>query len=215
VIHREAEKTALFHGASDLGVSLDDGSAERLLDYLDLLYVWNRSAGLTAVPRQDAVRLHVLDSLTVLETLEGVGRLADLGSGGGLPGIPIAIMCQETNVTLVETRRRKCSFLREVRRIIGLENCEVLETDADTLAGSVDEFDAVVSRAFRPSARFVATAAKLVRSGGRVIVMSGRDADLGVTSDVLDGLGLARIGQRDFRLPGGPERRHLLVLRRA
>ena len=206
------ERTQLVEGCENLGIDLPDATSDRLLAYLDLLYFWNRSAGLTSVDRSRALRLHLIDSLTLVEDLRGARTIADIGTGGGLPGIPLAIALEAATVLLVESRRRKCSFLHEALRELRLANCEILECDAGTLEAAGHRFDAVVSRAFLPVSQWVSFAAPLLRPGGRVLVAAGPDCD--VTEVVAAGRSsnLDLKSERSMVLPGGEESRLILRL---
>jgi 16S rRNA (guanine527-N7)-methyltransferase len=210
-----AESDALAQGAAALGIDLPADSARRLVAFLDLLYDWNASAGLTAIDRRDAVRLHLLDSLAIVPFLVGAGHIVDLGSGGGLPGIPIAVAMEEASVTLVDSKRRRCSFLRETVRQLGLSSrVSVLEADAKAgLPTLVASQDAVVARAFVPPRELVTVAAPLLVRGGRLALMSGAD-DLSSLHDVATAVGLSLESARTFTLPLGAERRSLTLLRR-
>ena len=211
---RAQERADLEDGATEFGVELDADRVDRLIDYLDLLYLWNRTAGLTRVQRRDAVRLHIIDSLSAVPYLRSSVHVVDLGSGAGLPGIPLAAALRGAEVTLVESRRKKCSFLEESIRTLGLDNCTVLEEDAGILAASGRQFEAVISRAFRPPTDLVRFASPMVSSGGLLVLMGGREMP--------DGLRLAASGQDDleltfeqrFKLPRGGEIRTLVGLRR-
>ncbi|MFQ5473895.1 MAG: 16S rRNA (guanine(527)-N(7))-methyltransferase RsmG, partial [Dehalococcoidia bacterium] len=123
-------------GAEQLGIDLSEQAAAKLIAFLECLYLWNKSAGLTTIERSEAVRLHLLDSLTALPLLGRCVAIADLGSGPGLPGIPLAIALPASRLVLVESRRRKCSFLAETIRELGLENCRVEQADARRYGGS-------------------------------------------------------------------------------
>ena len=192
-------------------MSLDGERRALLLAFLDRLYSWSRSAGLTRVPRGDAVRLHLIDSLSILDSLGSVTSLADLGAGGGLPGIPVAIMRPRLEVALVEVRRRKCSFLAETVRELGLRNCRVAQLDARKVeAGS---FDGVCARAFVAASELVEIAARIVSPGGRIVVMAGPNSTA-PDDEVLARLGLAKNDERSFILPGGGERRRIIVYER-
>jgi 16S rRNA (guanine527-N7)-methyltransferase len=207
-----AERSVLARGAAALGVTLSDREQDLLLEYLALLYRWRASAGLTAVARDDAVRLHLLDSLSVLPDLSDARTLVDLGSGGGLPGLPSAICAASTMVTLVESRRRRCTFLREAIRQLRLENCEVLEEDAARLVAKEKRYDAATGRGFLPVYELVALASALVVPGGRVIVMGGPSLQ---SPAVLVGAAhreMRCVSDRSFRLPGGSEKRRVIVL---
>jgi len=210
LLAREVE--LVIRGARALGVDLGGEAGELLIRYVDLLYVWNAAAGLTTVPRSDAVRLHLLDALAVVPFLPSSGILADLGSGGGLPGVPVAVALPALTVFLVESRRKKCSFLCEVVRTLRLANCHVLERDARHLDEHRGRFDVVVGRAFVEPRELLEVAAPLVKPpGGRVVVMGARQ------DETLDGLGVGdarfvRTADHAFELSGGSERRRILVL---
>jgi len=180
---------------------------------LDQLYVWNRSAGLTTVTRRAALRLHLLDSLSVVPLLAGSTTIADLGSGAGLPGVPVAVACPSSRVVLVESRRKKCTFLLEVVRSLVLTNCSVMERDVGSLRDYDDTFDAVVARAFLPPRLFLDVGKRLVRTGGRIVIMAARRGD---ELDALDGddPSVAKVEDRSFRLFGGSEERRIVVFRK-
>ena len=200
----------LVAGAAQLGVELDDGQARGLLAYLDLIYQWNRSAGLTSISRSQAVRLHLLDSLSLLDLLQGYSELADLGSGAGLPGIPLALVRPDLGVVLVEIRERKCSFLAEASRRLGLANVEVVRMNAHSLADSGRRFEAVCGRAFLPLPALAALGLGLLKPGGSLLLMCG-PAGSGMGEEIKAANPGSRITQeRRLRLPGGTERRCLL-----
>ncbi len=200
---------SLRQGAAELGVALSPEQEVDLLRYLDLLYVWNRAAGLTTIVRADAVRLHLLDSLATLQSVSA-GPCLDLGTGAGLPGLVLAIVSPGTSFVLVESNRRRCSFLMEVVRVLGLRNVRVVESDVESLPRDV-RHPVVISRAFRPPLEFASIAARFVAGDGRVVLMLADP-----TSPELEELeavsGLRLLEARRFSLPGGGERRALVVL---
>ncbi len=205
----EHEAQALRAGAAELGCDLGADEVERLLVFLDLLYRWNRSAGLTAIARKDAVRLHLLDSLALVDFVRERRRIVDLGSGGGLPGIVLAVVLPRAHVTLVESRRRKASYLREVVRTLDLNaRCDVREEDARGLASTGLRFDAVVARAFAPPPRLLALGSELVSPDGVVVVMGG-GATQRTYGSLTEHAGLRKVCERALVLPGGRERRWL------
>jgi 16S rRNA (guanine527-N7)-methyltransferase len=204
-----AEADQLVRGAAALGVRLEPAAAAILVQYVERLYAWNRSAGLTTVARADAVRLHLLDSLSIVPLLPERGSIADLGSGAGLPGIPVAAVLRCATVTLVESKRRKASFLAETVRDLALGNCQVVEADAHSLVFEARAFDAVTARAFLPPAGLVGLGAALVRPGGRVVVMGGRRNPQ--VDDAASAAGLMRAVEHLVRLPGGTEHRRVLA----
>jgi len=212
MLPRDEELDALVRGASDLGVALARSDASRLIHFLEMLYRWNRTSRLTNVQRHDAVRLHLLDSLSAASLLTS-GTAADLGTGAGLPGLPLAVVRPDVRFHLVESNRRRCSFLHEAVREIGLTNAIVVETDVESLARTSQTFNTVISRAFRPPAKFLDLAADLLPIGGRVIVMRGGDSSmpLAVRKSLI---ALEQDLERRLELPLGGESRSLTVLRR-
>jgi 16S rRNA (guanine527-N7)-methyltransferase len=153
-------------------LGLPTALAPRLLDYLALLDRWNRTYNLTAVrdPREMLTK-HLLDSLAMHRFLDGE-RLADLGTGPGLPGIPLAIAKPSLRVALVESNGKKARFLREAVRTLELGNARVLESRAE----SVDEpgaFDVVTARALDSLAGIIAVGGHLLAPGGRLLAMKG------------------------------------------
>lgn len=151
--------------------ALDSRQLGQLEAYLLTLLLWRRHMALIAT--SDPLRIaeqHILDALHVAPYLPRKCRLADIGSGAGLPGIPLAIALPAARVTLIESRRRKASFLRAVRRSARLDNVDVAETRAETIG---ERFDVVVSRALGALDPFLKLAADLLYSGGTAIAMKG------------------------------------------
>ena len=165
---------SLAEGLEALGLELDAGQQERLLAFRDELARWGRVHNLTAVlDPAEMVPVHLLDSLALLPLLRG-REIADVGSGGGLPGIPLAIADPRLTVTLIEPRTKRAVFLDHVSRHLGLANVKVERCRAeDAPAGA--GYDTVVTRAFGSLAEFAAAAGHLCRPGGCLLVAKGRD----------------------------------------
>jgi 16S rRNA (guanine527-N7)-methyltransferase len=163
----------LAEGLAAMGLALPAEARRKLLDYVALIEKWNRVHNLTAVrePGQ-MVTLHLLDSLTILPHLDTAKTMLDVGTGAGLPGIPLAIARPDLQVTLLDSSHKKVSFLTQAKAELGLENvaiaCERVEQWKPAHA-----FDAVVSRAFSDLADFVAQAQHLVVPGGLMLAMKG------------------------------------------
>ena len=138
MIDRSALRASLSDGVAALGLVLDAAAIERLLDYLALLVRWNATYNLTAIrDPAEMVGKHLLDSLAIVPHLDAL-PLADLGSGAGLPGIPVAIAQPDRPVVLVESNGKKARFLRECVRALPLPNASVAETRAEAgAAGAV------------------------------------------------------------------------------
>lgn len=168
-------------GASEIGVHLSDGQVEAFVQYIHLLLKWNRRTNLigTEDPSEIVVR-HVVDSLLFLEVIPAGSplRVLDLGSGAGLPGIPVKIARPEDTIVLVESRARKTAFLREAVRLVGLPGITVHEGRAEVMAGDPEHcgrYDVVVMRAVSPE-DWLGTALRLTRAGGRVVLSRGKGA---------------------------------------
>lgn len=155
-----------------MGLELAARPRRQLFEFGALLETWN--ARLNLISRRDMVRLlerHLLDSLSVWPLVEGA-HAADMGSGGGLPGIPLAIALPNCHWTLIERSARKAVFLREARRRLNLENVEVMQGDVREAA--TNEFDTVVARAFARPEIALPAGALLCRPGGVMLLMAGR-----------------------------------------
>ncbi|HVI25400.1 MAG TPA: 16S rRNA (guanine(527)-N(7))-methyltransferase RsmG [Xanthomonadaceae bacterium] len=157
-------------------LSLDPALATPLLAYLDLLQRWNRAYNLTAVrdPREMVVR-HLLDSLA-MHPFVADGNLADLGTGPGLPGIPLAIARPALRVTLVESNGKKARFLREAVRTLGLANAEVAESRIEAL-DRPGAFDAITARALATLPQILALGGHLLKADGLLLAMKGARPD--------------------------------------
>lgn len=161
----------LNRGLTSLG--LDAGAlAPPLLAYLALLDRWNRTYNLTAIrdPREMVTR-HLLDSLAMHPFVENEA-LADLGTGPGLPGIPLAIAKPRLRVSLVESNGKKARFLREAVRTLGLTNARVAESRAEAL-DEPDAYDALTARALDTLAGIIEVGGHLVKPGGKLLAMKG------------------------------------------
>ena len=181
--------------------------AEILIAYLELLQHWNRTHNLSAIRNPaDMVTLHVFDSLSVLPHVHAL-RLADLGSGGGLPGIPLAIACPDRQITLIESNGKKCSFLRAAQRELGLTNLQVIQSRGEAHQPEVP-YEAVISRAFASLADFWVLARPMLAQDGCVLAMKGR-----VEAAELAELPKEVVCQvRTLQVPGLQAERHLVEL---
>ena len=197
-------------------LALDLALAAPLLDYLALLIRWNRTYNLTAVREpHEMVTKHLLDSLAmhpfVAEIANSGGRLADLGTGAGLPGIPLAIVQPGLRVSLVESNGKKARFLREAVRQLGLEHVRVAESRIEAL----DEpggYDAITARALATLPLIIELGGHLLKPGGRLLAMKGT-----YPAEEIVALpeGWALLGSHALRVPGLEAERHLVVVGRA
>ena len=163
----------IAEGLAAMGVDLPAGARERLEQHLNLIAKWNRVHNLTAVREtEQMVVLHLLDSLSVLPYLQTAASVLDVGTGPGLPGVPIALARPDARVTLLDSSHKKCAFLQQAKTELGLANVEVVCDRVENWKPA-HKFDAVVSRAFSDLADFVAQAQHLVAPGGSLIAMKG------------------------------------------
>jgi len=172
----------LANTVEGLGLTLSAAQQSQLLDYAALLIRWSRVYNLTAVREPEAVlRLHLADSLSALGPLrrktQGCpARVLDVGSGGGLPGVVLAITEPEWAVTCVDAVAKKTSFIRQVSAELGLPRLQAAHARVEDLAPSTG-FDVVTSRAFASLADFVSLTRHLVNPGGCWMAMKGKLPD--------------------------------------
>jgi 16S rRNA (guanine527-N7)-methyltransferase len=203
---------SLAEGLATLGIALHAGAQAKLVDHLRLIEKWNRVHNLTAVREPEKmVVLHLLDSLAVLPHVAGARTLLDVGSGAGLPGIPLAIARPDLAVTLVDASHKKAAFLRQAKAELGLANVDVV---CDRVEKWLPEraYDVVVSRAFAELAEFVQQAGHLLAPGGTLLAMKGvhpveEIARIPATHRIANVI--------ELHVPSLPAQRHLVLLKAA
>jgi 16S rRNA (guanine527-N7)-methyltransferase len=163
----------IAEGLAAMGIVLPDAEHARLAAHLELIAKWNRVHNLTAVREtEQMVVLHALDSLSVLPHVSKARTILDVGSGAGLPGIPLAIALPASRVTLLDSSHKKCAFLQQAKTELALDNVEIACERVEQWQPGRN-FDAVVSRAFSDLADFVSQARHLVAPGGKLVAMKG------------------------------------------
>lgn len=201
----------LARGIAALGLNLPEAAQQRLLDFAALLAKWNRVYNLTALREESQmVTHHLLDSLSVLSSVDA-SSIADIGTGGGLPGVPLAIARPDLQVTLVETSHKKASFLQQVRIELGLDNANVVNDRVEHWLPA-QKVDAVISRAFSDIADFVRLTQHLVAIGGRWYAMKGVNPHDEIVQ-LPDGYRV--IDVIPLRVPDLDAARHLIVIERS
>ena len=162
----------LTAGIAALGLALPDGAEAKLLAYLALLDKWNRVYNLTAVREVERmVSHHLLDSLAAVPFFQGASVL-DVGSGGGLPGVPLAIARPELRVTLIDSIAKKTAFLLQAKADLGLNNLNVITGRVEDFRPET-RFDVITSRAFSDLKEFVTLTRHLLKPAGRWLAMKG------------------------------------------
>lgn len=169
----ESWRWQIESGLASIGVSLSSGQVEQLIRYLQLLHKWNKAFNLTAVrdPSQMVSR-HLVDSLQVAPWVQGQ-RVVDVGSGAGLPGIPLAIAFPEREFVLLDSNGKKTRFLTQAKLTLSLANVEVVQSRIEDFRPG-KRFDTVVSRAFASLGDFWRSAHHLLAPDGRFLAMKGR-----------------------------------------
>ena len=204
-----ALRDELHRGLTALGLDAD-ALAPPLLAYLALLDRWNRTYNLTAIRDPgEMVTRHLLDSLAMHPFLES-GSLADLGTGPGLPGIPLAIARPQLQVTLVESNGKKARFLREAVRTLGLANARVAESRAEAL-DEPGTYDAITARALDTLTGIIRVGGHLLKPGGRLLAMKGVRPEEEIAALPA---GWTVSGVHALAVPGLVGERHLVVVRR-
>lgn len=208
---RLPDPARLCRDAATIGVELDVEQASAVIAFGELLLRWNRAFNL--ISRKDEDRLyhrHLLDSLSVVPWLAG-SRILDLGTGAGLPGIPLAIACRQRSFVLVDRHERRIRFVRQAVRTLGLANVTTWCGDITSSAAPRD-CDTVVTRAVAAPVEAWRLAREVLRAGGRLLLMAHGQGDAGMEDPVPDDAEV--VARVRIRIPGLALPHGLLVLER-
>lgn len=203
--------SSIIAAAVELRVALDHGAAAKLLRLLDELDDWNQRMNLTAIRARDQqITKHLLDSLSIQPFLRG-GRILDVGTGAGFPGLPLALLNPERHFTLLDSTAKKLRFVAHAAEVLGLANVETVHVRAETYQPP-QRFDTVLARAVGPIERFVDWCGHLCIGGGRLLAMKGRYPE-----DELHHLpsGWKIAAVHPLVVPGLDEQRHLVEICRS
>jgi len=170
---RPALSAVLGEGIAAMRLDVGPAQQDKLMDYLALMFKWNAVYNLTSLrdPMQ-MVTHHLLDSLAAVPAFAGAQNVLDVGSGGGLPGIVLAIVRPDMKVSMIDTVHKKTAFLTQVKAELGLANVTVYTARVEQLQVS-DKFDVITSRAFADLSDFVNWSCHLLADGGRYIALKG------------------------------------------
>ncbi len=206
----EAESQRLIQGAQQLGITLTQAQAASLLKLLDDLAHWNRTHNLTAInKRDDMITRHLLDSLSVHAELAGQ-TVADVGTGAGFPGLPLAVVNPQRQFTLIDSNNKKVRFVAHAARELGLANVVTVHARAEAMQPDAP-FDTIIARAFAPLPEMLEKITPLAGLRTRVLAMKGKRPDEEI-AQLPANWRLART--QALQVPGLAESRCLLVLER-
>ena len=211
----------LSRGLAVLNLDPGEDRLPRLVKYIEEIELWNPAYGLVKAAGDELVVKHILDSLAALPVLRKLGlpldRVADLGSGAGLPGIPLALFLPESKLTLVERMEKRVRFLENQKARLGLANVQIVQAEAERVPGS---FDLVTFRAFRPFSerKLFLGVTKLVPPGGAIAAYKGRldtarEELAALSTDPILGPWAARAEVLPLSVPFLEEERCLVILR--
>lgn len=201
----------LARGIAELSLDIAPATLAKLSDYLALIAKWNRVHNLTAVRELNKmVSVHALDSLAVVPHLQA-STVLDVGSGAGLPGIPLALVWPQARVVLLDSNHKKAAFLRQTIIELGIKNAEVVCERVEAWQAP-HKFDLVISRAFSDLAEFVKLAGEHCAAGGTMAAMKGVYPDEEL-AQLPPAFKLAR--SVPVKVPGLSAERHLILIRAA
>ena len=214
----QSQTHLLSEGARRLGIELSHEHLERFSVYLEEIARWSRVANLVSQTEAEAIiRKHLLDSLAISPLIPTDGRLLDLGSGAGFPGLALAIIAAARSVTLLEARRKRVSFLKEVVRKTKTANVGVYEGRAETLSKEESwrgSFSVVVTRATWSFKDFLRIASPVVAEGGLALAMKGPQGEkelVGLEDSFLKKFGFFLHKKHEYVLPFGTEKRQAVI----
>ncbi|HEY4743403.1 MAG TPA: 16S rRNA (guanine(527)-N(7))-methyltransferase RsmG [Desulfuromonadaceae bacterium] len=207
---------AIEQGAKEAGLTVPETGIHALECFAAELQKWNRTVNLTAITADDEIAIkHFIDSLIFAGYVRDDDRVLDVGSGAGIPAIPLKIFKPAVNVVSVDAVGKKILFQRHVARLLKLEGFEAIHARVESLYSSrAGCFDVITSRAFSRLEQFVGLAHPLLADGGRMIAMKGPAAEDEMTraADTLRDLGYEISRHEAYRLPFGMGERSLIVI---
>ncbi|MGB5518798.1 MAG: 16S rRNA (guanine(527)-N(7))-methyltransferase RsmG [Gammaproteobacteria bacterium] len=200
----------LHTGLDIMGIELPEQASHQLIDYLGLLSHWNRVFNLTAIrDGEQMLSKHLLDSLAVLPYI-GAGLILDVGSGAGLPGIPLAIAAPYNQYVLIDSNGKKARFLTQAKITLGLDNVEVANARVEAYSPIRDDhriyFDAVIARAYASTTEILQNTAHLHKPETRILIMQGK------LDETIRVPGYALRQSHIIKIPGLDAERHLLEI---
>jgi 16S rRNA (guanine527-N7)-methyltransferase len=208
----------LINGLPQLDIKLSDKVIQKEITFLGELLRWNQRINLTSIKnREEAIEKHLIDSLLLLPHLGNASNIIDLGSGGGLPGITLAIASPSLQVVSIDSVGKKINFQRHIKRLLSLDNLNIIQSRAETLAQGALEtksFDLVVARAFTALEPLLEYALPWLKYGGKVIAMKGPEGgnELNAAEPILKQYGFSDPAVFSYKLPFSQAERQLIII---
>ncbi len=212
ILDTKSLKASLSAGVQEMGLALNEAQIDQMLAYLALLSKWNAVYNLTAIrDPQEMVKQHLLDSLSAAPAFTEARNVLDVGAGGGLPGMMLAIAYPQTRISMIDTVSKKTAFLSQAKAELGLSNVTVFTGRVEQLEVT-EKFDVITSRAFSELCNFINWSGHLLAEGGQFIAMKGI-----APAQEIERLpaGWAVTGVQPLQVPGLNAERHLVFVRRA
>jgi len=201
-------------GLKKLNVNISEETIDRELWFLDELLRWNKRINLTSITnRAEALEKHLLDSLVLLNYLPEKGRLLDMGSGGGFPGIPLAISSSGLEIISVDSVGKKINFQKHIKRTLSLENFEPLCDRIENIKNK-GTFDFVVARALSDLGQLISLSAPFLKKGSQLLAMKGPEGDKEVAAYFKEKQGdmFQLTEKHQYSLPQSSSQRYLYIL---
>lgn len=177
----EKWKSIVLEGAKTVGIDISPQQAEMMAVHADELIRWNVKTNLTTITEPvDVAIKHFIDSIVPSRQISRKAFLIDIGSGGGFPGIPLKVILPELTVTLVDSSRKKVNFMKQVIRLLNMDDIDAVHGRIEEIAADsffTGAFDVAISRAFTDLKRFVDLATPLLRKNGKIIAMKSKNTD--------------------------------------
>lgn len=207
-------------GLGKIGVELSADKSTAQIQFIDELLRWNKRINLTSIRNyEEALEKHLLDSLFLLKQIGSARSLLDIGSGGGLPSIPLAIAAPTLKIVSVDSVGKKINFQKHIKRLLQLDNLEIVQSRIESLAditGNDEGFDLVVSRAFADLALMVECSAPWLSATGRIVAMKGPEGEneLQQSLPLIEQLGFKNQEVISYNLPYSRAERQLVILQK-
>jgi len=212
-------KKAIIEKGKDINIEISENQAETFFNYMNLLIEWNNNINLTSITEpNDVVLKHFIDSITIYKYVKD-SKVIDVGTGAGFPGIPLKILDEDMNITLLDSLNKRINFLNEVIRKLELENINTVHGRVEEVARNKEYregFDVAVSRAVAPLNVLLEYMIPMVKVGGKCICMKGSNINEEIenSKNALKRLNCEIEEVESFKLPGSDIKRNIVIVRK-